>query len=287
MGIPQQQFPQEVIDTIINQLHGDAAALKQCALATTAFARTSQQLLFHTVHLDEFYVAHTQTQRLYQTLIESPHLGTFIRELHVLDSPSTASGGNGVEFEVINWVVHEAKFIALFSLLPNLQYLGLTSFYTLDWSRLPEASQNVFSDALGSIPKLKLSNIRNLPVARFKNFHALKSLILDQVHFDSDPDKQILAVPALHQGYLDFIRFSDDSYGGIQLLVEQLLLPTSSLAITQLRRLWITGSLPEVFATASTMMRASSCALEDLTWNLNALDPAFFGKDVQYPALGP
>lgn len=279
MAIPRQKFPQDIINAIVDQLHDDTTTLKQCALTATAFGQTSQKHIFRTIQLVEFVKAQSQCQRLHETLTESPHLGSFIRELYVKDSPSTADSANGFEMvDATNWMARDAKLVALLSMLPNLRYLRLSSFYGLDWKTLPGAVRSAFLSALGSIPVVTLSNVRNFPVAQFQNFTGLRNLTLDGVHFDSE--EQGLPVAAQHRGHLDVLNFTQESQAGVRSLVKQLVLPTSFLTISQLRQLSIAGSSPDMLVTLSSLLEASSCALERLIWQMNAINSSPLGMCV-------
>lgn len=285
MDTPQQQFPQEVIDIIVNHLHGDTTTLKQCSLTAKAFVYTSQQLLFHTVHLDRYYVAQAQCQQLCQTLKEAPHLGSFIQELHLMDGPTTPAGGS-IFTVVSGWMANGAiDFLALLPLLPHLQYLDLSSFIGFDWKMFSDAMESRTLDRLKRIPKLRLCNINNVPLAEFRNFNGLRNLTLDNVHFDLIRPRTALITP--HQGYLEFLQFSHRHYISTRSLVEELSLPTSSLSITQLRRLSITGISTGLFDIVSMVIAASGRVLEALTWKMNTMRLGNLGMCVKYHVLDP
>lgn len=280
MDTLQQQFPQEVIDMIVNQLHGDATTLKQCSLTAKAFVYTSQQLLFHTIYLDRYYVAQAQCQQLCQTLTESPHLGSFVQELHVMDGPATPAGGS-IFIVVSGWMANGAiDFLTLLSLLPHLQYLDLSSFIGFDWKMFSEAMESSILDTLKRISKLRLCNINNVPLAEFQTFNGMKNLTLDNVRFDTVRPRTAVVTPC--QGYLEFLQFGHRHYTGTRALVEELLLPTSSLSITQLRRLSIAGHSTDLFDIVSTVIAASGHVLEALTWKMNTMRLGNFGMCVEY-----
>lgn len=283
MDISQRQYPQDVIDAIVNELHQDKAALKQCALTATPFVHISRKHLFHSFHLNQAHVAHVFYLHLRRRLAESPHLGAFIRELYVLDCPTFSPGGN---LEVTaSWMADygENGIVGLLAMLPNLQYLDLSALFTLDWEILPKTMGRALLDALASIPRLRVSNIKNIPLAQFQNFSGLRSLTLDNVHFDSYGQRTAAAPP--HQGYLEFFQFSHNYHIGARTLVRELSLPTSLLSIARLRQLSITGHSAGIFDTAAITIGASAGALEVFTWKMDVMIQTTLGMCVKYYAF--
>jgi hypothetical protein len=206
-------------------------------------------------------------------LTESPHLAPLIRELYVMNSPSPHYSylDERVDVDTVvemkQWIDLEANFLLLFSMLPNLQHLSLSSYYDLNWDTLSEDFQEALLNVLGSIPNLKLSMIKNFPLGQFKNFYQLKNLILR--YFTVDSNRSISTVVAPRRGHLEFFEFDESSQTGVEQLVQELLHSTSSLTISRLRQLSIPGISPGMLAIASKVIEASSRSLEDLSLIIN------------------
>jgi hypothetical protein len=284
----QPQLPQEIIDSIVNEFHGDITTLRQCALASKTFVRPSQGCLFHSIHLDRIPRARMHCQRLHQTLTESPHLAPFIRELYVMDGPFpnySYSNVEGVEvLKTKHWIDVEIKFLLLFPMLPNLRFLSLSSYKDLDWNTLSEDFEGALVRVLGSVPKLKLSVIKNFPLAHFKNFYLLKNLTLHNFRVDSHRFMPTIAAP--RKGHLEFFEFEFND--GMEQVIQELLHPTSSLTISQLRHLSIPGISPEMLVTSSKVIEASSHSLEALSLiihQMGMLWPSYCIRSTINPSL--
>ncbi|XP_006457220.1 hypothetical protein AGABI2DRAFT_123088 [Agaricus bisporus var. bisporus H97] len=183
-------LPQELVDTVIDHLHADRAALAACALVCQSWLHTSRQHLFATISLSTLSQSRIPPNilcaRLYGILKADPGLIKHIRNLQILDGGSSRSG---------HWIIEETTLPSLLKLLTNLKQLefGATdTTNTLQIKSLPFPWQNALCTVL-KLPTMTYFRIQhsifpNLALLEsiLSSCHHLKALSLCSVTVDED-----------------------------------------------------------------------------------------------------
>ncbi|KAJ7366247.1 hypothetical protein DFH08DRAFT_164606 [Mycena albidolilacea] len=83
------RIPQELVDLIMNNLHGDVPSHKSCTLAARTFVSSAQTWLFNKIEILpprrlEGSNSENSCQRFYKLLTSSPHLAPLVHELHIV-----------------------------------------------------------------------------------------------------------------------------------------------------------------------------------------------------------
>ncbi|KAJ6564164.1 hypothetical protein B0H19DRAFT_1140469 [Mycena capillaripes] len=113
-------FPQEIFDIIIHESGRDVSTLRSCALVCRAFLPSSQASIFCDVELADCDTS--RVQRLYLTLLRSPHLRGMVRQLTISDA-----GGRADWYPTV---------IALLGILDSVTSVAL--LFAAHWNNMPE-----------------------------------------------------------------------------------------------------------------------------------------------------
>ncbi|KAJ7272351.1 hypothetical protein C8J57DRAFT_280549 [Mycena rebaudengoi] len=110
MNSTLHQYPQEIIDVIIDALGKDKDALIACSLAAPAFITPTRRHLFHRLSLGDAYRAH-------DLLTFLPHVASLFRELWVDFSDPTHE-------------VYDPHLIPILDRLNNIEMLTMEDYYS-------------------------------------------------------------------------------------------------------------------------------------------------------------
>ncbi|KAK0199073.1 hypothetical protein F5146DRAFT_119257 [Armillaria mellea] len=160
----QRVLHQEILDTIVDLLKDDKAALKACSLTSRCLTPRTRVHLFYTIHPEK----NGWNDGLLDLLQSSPFLIAHIRKV-CLSSTCT----------------YDSSLIAIFELLVNPIHLET---YSLNWSSLPECFvQALYSRTYASIGlyDTKISSFSELALL-FANCMRLEELIIRR--FEPTPD---------------------------------------------------------------------------------------------------
>ncbi|KAJ7259383.1 hypothetical protein C8J57DRAFT_1340323 [Mycena rebaudengoi] len=124
------RLPQELIDAILAHLRDDYASLSACSLASTSFVAPAQRGIFRSLWLHAAgSLQHPKFQAIAAALAQSPHLGSYIRDLTI------GLGDSDVEFE------HSALQLILCA-VQNVERLMISSRRPMNWRRLPKGTRS-------------------------------------------------------------------------------------------------------------------------------------------------
>jgi hypothetical protein len=161
-GVP---IPQDIIDTVIGELSfNDIDTLKQCSLVSHSFLASSQKLLFSMVYFRAGYAVRAPFRQLHYLLNHSPHIISYIRELHVIvisDTPHLHSLYG-------EWLFNDETFWFILQILtPSLQSFSLVAReHELAWACFPFKLQSSLLDLFIS-PNLTSVRLINICTDRF------------------------------------------------------------------------------------------------------------------------
>lgn len=119
----QPTLPSELIEAIIEEvgMKDDVTTLKQCALVSKDFVYQAQKHLFRTIDLDRRLPRKKYYQRFYRLLSASPHIGKYVRELHLGDGGEEDFGTDE------SWITTTTKTLpTMLQLLPRVEVFWLS-----------------------------------------------------------------------------------------------------------------------------------------------------------------
>ncbi|KAK7018790.1 hypothetical protein VNI00_018219 [Paramarasmius palmivorus] len=162
-GTVAVQLPQEVLDTILDNLHprDDVQTLKQCALTARCLVPAAQRILFREVILTEYkYSGTKRPDRFLSLLNKSPHLAKYITELEL-------------HFHERSLQPDDLSQHPSASILPRLQSLKKVSVHWHDTSASGSRDFTLkISTLLGgaAMPKIKSLTLRSISVTMHEIF---------------------------------------------------------------------------------------------------------------------
>jgi len=260
----RSSVPPELVDSIIDYLHDDSVALKNCSLVCHSWIPSSRYHLFRQVSLDFIrftdrvqilqydHYAHRKCLILHQCLENSPYVASYIRRLIIRPGALFNSGGLEKTTRAVSAVLRK---------LTNLKRLDLV---LASWKSLAPH----FQDSICTI--LRLPSVTRLHLLRchFDTFQDLSSLISHS--------------PGLKELRLQFITFlrisrigaEQDSTrpvrvhtlrfdGHIQTLSQWVSWPRCSVDLTKLRSLHLQIT-PGLFMSASQLVHTVGASLRYL-----------------------
>ncbi|KAF9032005.1 hypothetical protein BDZ89DRAFT_1063649, partial [Hymenopellis radicata] len=176
-------FPLEIVENVVNCLHGEENQLRKCALVSVAWAGATQRVLFHDVDLHSY----SKMTGLLPHLICSPHLPKLIRSL-TIHQPSQ------IYKENVSCDDFMTCLTAILTLLPHITSLTV-DFEDYSWE---ETSNRPFVDLLHSFlprtPLLKLDVVNLSHVDDFEHIFALlkgtsiRRIIVDSYNCEPEDD---------------------------------------------------------------------------------------------------
>ncbi|KAJ6513737.1 hypothetical protein C8R47DRAFT_618321 [Mycena vitilis] len=153
------RFPPELVDMIIRENAKDGPTLRSSALVCGAFLQPSQACIFSQVRLTPH--GDNRAQQLHNSLMDSPHLRSYIKGLQVYDAG----------------VGHSPQASCCQSFVPVLELLdGVTAFTlyfgvhgTVEWDALPRELRTAICSLCqrSTLTSLRLINPRNVAQADF------------------------------------------------------------------------------------------------------------------------
>ena len=152
-------LPQELVDHIIDHLHDDPLALRNCARVCRGWLPTSRLHFFAKISLKATSahngpaVPQKRCKQLYAVLIQSPEIIYNIRELEICEGSPLHHHDHHPELSSTTWITTERTLTALFKMLTHLQRLDFSATSTLYWKLLPPTFQTALWTLL-SLPTL-------------------------------------------------------------------------------------------------------------------------------------
>ncbi|KAF9462258.1 hypothetical protein BDZ94DRAFT_743072 [Collybia nuda] len=173
MTVTPIYIPQDVINSIVNELYDDKQALSQCSLAAHIFCEPCQRHLYARIDLDNN--AEDGNRKLEETLTEYPHIQFYIRHLRLR---LISRYGRVRDEGALPEILHMLPRVRSFSLSHGIT-TGLLHFGTL--SQPLKAS--VF-DLLqyGQLTRVELSHLQEFPIYYFSRCSQLRELSLSDVN---------------------------------------------------------------------------------------------------------
>ena len=185
-------LPLDVVSRIIDELRGDADALKCCSLTARSFTRFSHQHLFSTIEVNRLIEA----CRLHELLTSSTHIRYYIRMLAF-----------SIRRSIYDWeiLMPEALPAAaeVLRMLPRLQILkwGDVRPTAPGWRDLPADLRSAFVDMFQSqiLTTVQILGPRDIPCSVLRKFTHVQNLRLIHlnIHNDEPCDAPPICFPSL------------------------------------------------------------------------------------------
>ena len=267
--------PKDIITRIIGHFSDDDFdTLEECSVVSHAFSVPSQKRLFSIVHIGP---GRKLCRRLYRLLTRSPHIASYIRELHVVDRVRDGKG----------WVpIYEAFPRLLQTVTPYLQSFSLSfrEYAGVEWDRLPADLQSSLLDLFRSsrLVSIKVSHIHgsNFPMSVLRTLCQLRKLgFLAR----SSPDAtlgdgfqptlppELRPKPGASKKQLESLELGGDMSAQV---VACLMHPDSLLGITELREVSIHDAEKlGMLDTVWEIIQRSAPTIESFIWNDPVLEP--------------
>ena len=172
-------LPQELVDHIIDHLHDDPLALKNCARVCRAWLPTSRLHFFAKISLKATSphngpaVPQERCKKLHAVLTQSPEIIYNIRELEICEGSPHHHHDHHPELSSTTWITTERTLTALFKMLTHLQRLDFSSTSTLYWKLLPPT----FQSALWTLLSLSTLTYIRLHSWLFPDLSSLTSIL--------------------------------------------------------------------------------------------------------------
>lgn len=186
MALNPLYIPQDVINSIVNELQDDKQTLSRCSLAAHAFCEPCQRHLYSRIDLDNH--ADDGNQKLEEILTEYPHIQFYIRHLRLR---LISRYGRVRDEGALPEILHMLPRVRSFSLSHGIT-TGLLHFGTLSQS----LKASIF-DLLqyGQLTRVELSHLQEFPIYYFSQCSQLRELSLSDVnpfhndmYFEPDPE---------------------------------------------------------------------------------------------------
>ncbi|RDB30315.1 hypothetical protein Hypma_007071 [Hypsizygus marmoreus] len=263
------EIPQDIIDTIIDELATDPSTLSACALAARSFRSPSQKHMYETIKMDlsPGHPSHTSVHRLLDILTTNPLLGTSVKSLIVVLPHSNTEKLSGIS-----------------RLFPRLRKIVITCSLvheggTSRWNAVAEELRVDLYRLMRSpsVEEISFHSIQGFPTRHLTTCGQLKAITLIDVEPDDSVESLVPPMPA------DTYTCPSPSVGQLRALhiqpwkrlspfINHLTNPSSSLSLTRLREyrieLYKSSECFETFQTTSELIAGS---LEKLTLEVYSL----------------
>jgi hypothetical protein len=160
------QLPQELIDTIFENLEDDKWTLRRCSLVCSSWLLSTHRRLFRRIVLLPLYNSSPRPlfygQRLHNLLLMSPHIATYIRELELYE---------GQSIKGLAWIGSDQSLPLVLGMLKDLTRIELQR---LEWNLVPPALRQSIQNVL-ALPSLQFLKMEHSNFASLEDFSSLLS----------------------------------------------------------------------------------------------------------------
>jgi len=161
-------LPLELIEAIVDEvgLSGDVPTLMACALVSWAFTALAQRHLFRKVDFER-RSPRKHYQRFYKLLKAQPRLGSYVRDIHLVDDSDDEGRSLFMTCGTQSWILGSKAHISqLLELLTNVERFALTFGPDMtDWKSIPEKTRTTLESVfrLPTLQAIRLEFVHNLP----------------------------------------------------------------------------------------------------------------------------
>ncbi|RDB20363.1 hypothetical protein Hypma_012709 [Hypsizygus marmoreus] len=187
------ELPQEIIDTIIDNLSKDHQTLKSCALASSSLRPTSQKHLFSWTMLDK----DSSCERLHLVLTENPTLCSYVHRIIIWSDEETGP----------QWLCVNKNLACVLDRLTSLRSCSLCIYNDIEWKDFhPQTTAAFFRVfVLPSLKSIDISGLSGIPVTFFDIPNVIEELELKSVAFTRTSDAGAVSPRSLCMRVLDFL----------------------------------------------------------------------------------
>ncbi|KAK0459973.1 uncharacterized protein EV420DRAFT_1641322 [Desarmillaria tabescens] len=293
-------LPQELIDSILDHLHDDIPALRQCVLVSHSFHAATQGHLYHQVvlvhytwspHMRKPYTGAWYTcANFYQLICHSPHIPPLVKSFVVHDGLL----GND-SYDQTTKRLFNKKFLPLiFPLLPCPRRIVLMNrSVRLGINNLPRSLKSSIRDAFRS-PHITIIHLDGLEqvdqgwlLSLFEGCPSLKHLTLtwfNESRRHSFPlSEELLVKPINTSPALEALSFADE----VSFIVDELFMMQPLFNISRLRKLSIHSRSRTDCRIIQKLLNATQDCLEELILRTQGSLPSTHLFLPVLPGLGP
>lgn len=250
-------FPQEIIDSVVEELSSDRDSLKQCALVSRCqFLQPARRHLFSDIKLHK----PLHCQRLLTVLKSNPEITRHIRHLIL----------SNLRLQLLVQS-EEATVATLLTLVQSLRSLSLSYIF---WDTLPIELRSTLYALLRSpsLKKLSFIGVHDFPLEDLSSFTQLESLYLsamDGMRRRSYPETPPFENPKEIGGQLKSLEIGMGSIRSAKSILTVLGHPSSKLSYSQLTELSIEVVNPETLDIFHSLMKAAGSSLKSFSSKLD------------------
>jgi hypothetical protein len=178
---PHPPLAPEILGSVIDQLRGDNATLKECSLVSRSFHPPSRRNLFFFVDLDTTQ----KVDRLHRLLSTSPEIGLYIRQLAV-----TFVGKK-------EWLASNTILADIFGMMPGLTALFWGKWRHCLWQELSSELRTALVALFrSSLTTITIKALDDFPLSILHAVSPLKNLELSYINL-LENDSQLVILPYL------------------------------------------------------------------------------------------
>jgi len=191
-------IPQEIIDSIINELHANITALKACTLVSHSFHITSRKHIFSSIQLQKSSVL----RKLLGILRSQPDIAFLVRKLSIAYEERAAT----------TWFAEDKLLPPLLNMLHHLEILTLDFLHDAPSVALSMELRLALIERICApdLTELHIYGSARLPVSLIRHFTHLRQLCISFPDVDTEVDEQlpkssfpiVLHLDTLHIPYL-------------------------------------------------------------------------------------
>jgi hypothetical protein len=187
-------LPQELVDTILDNIHDDVPSLKSCSLAARTFVISARKHIFKKI---EILSSSDASQRFYELLYSSPHIAPLVEDLCIVSVlkrlPGTFGyfdlGGDYMSGRALSLILPLLTELKRISIIENGDLIQTCAKFSRSWSKMDQPLQSALANVFSS-PRLEAVHLRGLVLespchllSLFSEATALKEMSLSRLYF--------------------------------------------------------------------------------------------------------
>lgn len=282
------RIPQELVNTVLDELRGDIATLSACSLVCRPWTNPSQALIFSCIHLlrengrDDLSKGRPQFRSLLSFcdfLATNPHIGPLVGTLRLQSKGPALPGSSGSRAVKARWEPLRNTLACALPALTHLKSLELRFDRIYGWNAFSEwEGAHVFTQASLVLTKLELRRITfedlDVLLCLLQRTCSLEVLVLQEINFaQNDPyadvSSLLVAVQTDKRSQLKTLSLQRMEAHVFDIVTRALTRPWFPVDVGHLRLLDLYGSLQGDGTPVGDDLTA---AAEFLSMNQNSLE---------------
>ncbi|KAK0230698.1 hypothetical protein IW262DRAFT_1453616 [Armillaria fumosa] len=282
------RIPQELVNTVLDELRGDIATLSACSLVCRPWTNPSQALIFSCIHLlrengrNDFSKGRPQFRSILSFctfLATYPHIAPLVETLRLQSKGPALPGSSGSRAAKLRWKPLRNTLARALPALTHLKSLELRFDRIYGWNAFLEwEGAHIFTQASPVLTKLELRRITfedlGVLLSLLQRTHSLEVLALQEIDFvqnvpHADVSSLLVAVQTDKRSQLKTLSLQRMEAHAFEIVARALTRPRSPVNVSHLRHLDLYGSVQGDGAPVGDDLAASA---EFLSMNQNTLE---------------